>query len=289
MNERTILVTGATGQQGGAVARALLADGWKVRAFVRDPGKPAARDLESLGVEPAIGDLNDTASIERALSGTYGVYAVQTPMTPEGTAGEIRQGEALADAALRAGVEHFVYGSVGAADQDTGIPHFESKHRIEAHIRDRGLSYTFLRPAFYYENFATFFAPQPEAGGWVLRLPLHPQTALGMIAVADIGAFAALAFKAPGEHVGRSLEIGGDVRTMPEVAEMMAAQFGKPVRFEQLPIEAIRGFSEDLAIMFEWFNQAGQKPDVAALRRLHSGLMDFPAWLKASGWRPAAD
>jgi NAD(P)-dependent dehydrogenase (short-subunit alcohol dehydrogenase family) len=193
MDERTILVTGATGQQGGAVARALFAEGWKVRAFVRDPGKPAAQDLESLGAELTVGDLNDTASVERALAGAYGVYAVQTPMTPEGTAGEVRQGEALADAARRAGVEHFV-----------------------------------------------------------------------------------------------SLE-SGDVRTMPEVAKMMEAQFGKPVRFGELPIEAIRGFSEDLALMFEWFNSAGQKPDVAALRRLHAALMDFPAWLKASGWWPAAD
>lgn len=123
----------------------------------------------------------------------------------------------------------------------------------------------------------------------MLRLPLRPETPLGMIAVADIGAFAALALNAPGEHVGNTLEIGGDVRTIPEVAKLMQAQFGKPVRFEELPIEAIRGFSEDLAIMFEWFNRAGQKPDVVALRRLHSGLLDFPAWLKASGWRPAAD
>ncbi|MEX0958356.1 MAG: NmrA/HSCARG family protein [Burkholderiales bacterium] len=284
MNERTILITGATGQQGGAVARALLAGDWKVRAFVRDDSKPASQELRSLGAELAVGDLNDPASVERALSGVYGVYAVQTPMTPDGTPGEIRQGKALADAAAHAGVKHFVYGSVGAADQNTRIPHFESKRQIEVHIRDLGLPYTFLRPAFYYENFTTFFAPQPEGDGYVLRLPLQEQTTLGMIAVCDIGAFAALAFAAPRDFVGRSVEIGGDSRTMPEVARLMEAQCGKPVRFEELPIEAIRAFSEDLAVMFEWFNRAGQKPDVTALRKLHPGLLDVAAWLRASGW-----
>lgn len=286
MNARTVLVTGATGQQGGAVARKLLAEGWQVRAFVRDAGKPAARALESLGAELAVGDLDDSVSVEAALSGVYGVYAVQTPLSPEGTAGEIRQGEALADAAAHAGVEHFVYGSVGAADLDTGIPHFESKRRIEAHIRSLELPFTILRPAFYFENFTTFFAPQPEGNAYVLRLPLRDQTRLGMIAVCDIGAFASLAFAAPGDFIGRSIEIGGDSRTMPEVARLMEAQSGKPFRFEELPIEAIRGFSEDLAVMFEWFNRAGQKPDVAALRKLHPGLLDCAAWLKASGWQP---
>lgn len=123
MNGRTILVTGATGQQGGAVARALLQDGWQVRALVRDATKPMAQALPPLGAELVVVDLDDPASVERALAGVYGVYAVQTFFTPAGIPGEIRQGTALADAAKRAGVQHFVYGSVMAADQHTDIPY----------------------------------------------------------------------------------------------------------------------------------------------------------------------
>jgi uncharacterized protein YbjT (DUF2867 family) len=286
MKEETILVTGATGQQGGAVARALLRDGWKVRAFVRDPAKPATQALKSAGAEIAKGDFDDAASLDRALVGAYGMYAVQTMVTPDGIPGEIRHGKAHAEAAKRAKVKHFVYGSVGAADRDTGIPHFESKAQIERHIRALGLPATVLRPVFYYENFATFFPPPLENGAYVLRLALRPQTRLGMMAVADIGSFAALAFNNPKEYIGMSLDIGGDEKTMPEVAALMQKQFGQPFRFEELPIEAVRSFNQDLAIMFEWFNKAGQKPDLARLRKRHSGLIDFATWLRTSGWNP---
>jgi uncharacterized protein YbjT (DUF2867 family) len=286
MRDGIITVTGATGQQGGAVARALLKDGWRVRAFVRDASKPAAKALKQLGAEIALGDYENEKSIQHALNGAYGVYSVQTMFTPAGIAGEIRYGKALADAAKQAGVKHFVYGSVGAADQNTGIPHFESKAQVERHIALQGLPATILRPVFYFENFRTFFPPTLENGTYVLRLALHPGTRLGMGAVADIGAFAAIAFADPQHYVGRTIDVGGDEKTMPEVATLMAKQFRQPFRFEELPIESVRGFNADLAKMFEWFNQAGQRPDLAAARKHYPGLTDFATWLKTSGWDP---
>jgi uncharacterized protein YbjT (DUF2867 family) len=284
--EKTILVTGATGQQGNAVARALLAEGWRVRALVRDPAKFAAVELQRLDAELAQGDLDDPAALDRACAACYGVFSVQTYFTPAGTLGEIRQGKALADAAARAKVEHFVYSSVHSADKHTGIPHFESKWQIEAHIHSLGLPATILRPVFFMENFRTFFPPALENNVYVIRVPVKPATPLALISVADIGAFAAVAFANPAQYIRHALEIGGDVLTMPEAVGKMHAHFRKHFTFEQQPIEEIRAASADLARMFEWLDQVGQKLDLADLRRRHPQLMSLQDWLARSRWDP---
>jgi uncharacterized protein YbjT (DUF2867 family) len=285
-SDKTILVTGATGQQGNAVARALLADGWTVRALVRDPAKPTAQELQRLDAELAQGDLFDPVSLDRACRGCYGVFGVQTYFIPEGIAGEIEQGKQLAEAAGRAGVEHFVYSSVGSADKETGIPHFQSKWQIEQHIHALRLRATILRPVFFMENFGTFFAPSLENGVYVIRMAVKPTTRLAMVAVADIGAFAALAFRDPDQYVGLALDIGGDLLTVPEACVKMRNQFGRPFAFEPLPISAVRAHSADLALMFQWFDEVGQTLDLAGLRKRCADLMDFSEWLRRSGWDP---
>jgi uncharacterized protein YbjT (DUF2867 family) len=148
---RLILVSGATGQQGGAVARSLLGRGIGVRALTRDPEKPEAKELVDLGAEVASGDLEDRSSIERVLDGVHGVFSVQQSWET-GVEGEIRQGVLLADAAKAAGVDHYVYSSVGSAHRETGIPHFESKWEVEEHVRGSGVPYTVLRPVFFMQN-----------------------------------------------------------------------------------------------------------------------------------------
>ncbi|HEX7453525.1 MAG TPA: NmrA family NAD(P)-binding protein, partial [Polyangiaceae bacterium] len=138
---RIVLVTGATGRQGGAVARHLLKRGtFVVRALVRDKDKPAAQALERAGAVLVKGEFNDRASLDLALQDAYGVFSVQS--LNAGLEAEVRDGNALADAAKAAAVEHFVYSSVGGAERKTGIPHFESKARIEDHLRSSGLPYT---------------------------------------------------------------------------------------------------------------------------------------------------
>src|SRR5918998_731550 len=159
---RLVLVSGATGQQGGAVARSLLERGIGVRALTRDPEKPEARELVELGAEVASGDLEDRSSIERVLDGVHGVFSVQQ-VWETGFEGEIRQGVLLADAAKEAGVEHYVYSSVGSAHRETGIPHFESKWEVEEHVRASGVPYTVLRPVFFMQNWE--FMREPILGG----------------------------------------------------------------------------------------------------------------------------
>jgi uncharacterized protein YbjT (DUF2867 family) len=274
--DKVILVTGATGKQGGATARHLQAEGWPLRALVRDLNSPAARDLAVQGVELAHGDLEDRGSLERAANGAYGVFSVQIFMGPDGPVGEMRQGRLLADVAKDAGVQHFVYSSVGGAERKSGLAHFESKFQIEEHIRQLGLPATILRPVYFMDNLTSPWSA-PRDG--VLAVGLHANTQLQMIATDDIGGFAALAFAYPEEFIGKAIELAGDALTMPEVANTFTRVKGQPVQFVELPIEQVRSFNEELGNMYAWFNDYGYTADITALRRLYPPLMTFETWL----------
>ncbi|MBD3317110.1 MAG: NAD(P)H-binding protein [Chitinivibrionales bacterium] len=281
--EKAILVTGATGRQGGAIARYLLADGWNVRALTRSPDKPAARALADRGAEVVRGDLRDRSSIQIAIQGVYGVYSVQDAWE-HGVENEIAQGVLLADCASKAKVEHFVYSSVGSADKNTGIPHFESKWRIEGHIRSLNLPATILRPVSFMEN---FFVPDTYDAiyGGTLALGLDPDKPLQLVAVDDIGIFGALAFSHPGKWIGEALDIAGDELTGPRMAELFANAIGGNVEYVQMPIERIRTFSEDYAAMVEWFNAKGYEANIEFLRAIHPGLETLEKWLLRTEWK----
>ncbi len=283
LHDQVILVTGATGRQGGAVARHLLADGWPVRALVRDPGKPTAEALVQQGVELVRGDLDDPDSLEQALTGVYGVYSVQNFWLPGvGAEGERRQGEALADAAGQAEVKHLVYSSVGGAERNTGLAHFESKWQIERYIRALGLPATVLRPAYFMENFLWQRKSILEQG--ILAQPaLRRDVALQMIAVDDIGAFAALAFAKPEQFVGKALEIAGDEMTLPDAAEVMSRICRQPVRYEPAEMPPGGANAENLK-MQAWFNESGYQAYIPALQRLYPGLTNLETWLERTGW-----
>ena len=281
---RTILVTGATGRQGGAVARTLMTHGWKVRALVRDPSKPAAQHLAKNTIELIKGDLFTTASLEEALTGVYGVFSVQTSNAEHGIGGEIIQGKLLADAAAKAQVQHFVYSSVGGAERESGIPHFESKWQVEKHIRALGLPATILRPVFFMENFASFLGTQIKEQN-TLILPLHPQTRLQLIATENIGSFAALAFEQPTSFIGKALEIAGDELSMTELAETFSRVMKRTIEFVELPMEQMIQGDPETALMFEWFNTQGFQAVLPALRALDPALLTLETWLRQTGWQ----
>jgi len=274
--DRLILVTGATGHQGGAALRHLRTKGFPVRALTRDPDKPAAGALRAGGAELVRGDLHDIDSIRRALDGVYGVYSVQN--WQEGAESEVRQGINLADAANRADISHFVYSSVGSADKNTGIPHFDSKFKVEQHLRSTGLRYTILRPVFFMENWVTM---KGMVEGGVITLPLDPQTRLQMIAVDDIGEFVALAFEHPGKWQGRAQDIASDDLSMTEIAEAFSRASGKRVRYQQIPWEQFDSKAgHELTIMWRWFQEVGYSIDIAALRNDNPHLTSFETWLR---------
>ncbi|MFD0599737.1 NmrA family NAD(P)-binding protein [Catellatospora coxensis] len=180
-DHRTVLVIGATGQQGGTAARALLARGWDVLAFVRDPGTPAARRLAAAGAGLVVGDLDDPVSVGAAMTGAYGVFLALPMMdgplvTADGVAAERRRGCSAVEQADRAGVGHLVYSSVFGADSGTDISFYDSKAVIEARIREVGVPATVLRPVTFMETFTTLTRPAIVAGEVILPLALHPQT-----------------------------------------------------------------------------------------------------------------
>jgi len=283
MNKRLVLVTGATGQQGGAVTRQLLKQpGFSVRALTRDPAKPAARALAQSGAEVMRGNLDDPDSVRRALQGAYGVFSVQNFMEA-GYDGEIRQGKLLADAAKAAGVQHFVYTSVVSADRHTGLPHFESKWQIEQHIGQGGLSHTILRPAFFMQNWHNYMR-EPILNG-TLPLPLNPQTTLQQISVDDIGSFAALAFQNPSRWHGQTLELAGEELTMLRVAELLTRAAGRPVKYVQVPWDQFRqNAGEEMTKMYRWFNDVGYHVDIPALRKQNPNLATLERVLSQQDW-----
>ena len=210
--DKTLLITGATGRQGGAVVRHLLPKGWKLRALTRNPESHAARTLALQGVEVVQGNLEDAASVARAAIGTYGVYSVQD-FWEVGAKREIHQGKNVADAAKKASVKHFVYSSVGGAERNTDIPHWESKWEIEKHIRSLGLPTTVFRPVTFMEG---YYIDQVEIGILKGKLvdAVRPDKPYQTIATDDIGGFVALAFERPSEFIGKELEIAGSELTV---------------------------------------------------------------------------
>ena len=280
---KTIVVTGATGQQGGAVVRSLITRGWKVRALVRNPEKPAAQQLARGNVELVKGDLFTPSSLDRALNGAYGVFSVQT-FAEKGIAGEIIQGRFLAEAAHRAQIQHFVYSSVGAAERDNGIPSFESKWQIEKYIRALNLPATIIRPVFFMDNFERYFGAPIKQQQKVI-LPVHPQTRLQMIAVEDIGPFAALAFEQPSDFLGKALEIAGDELSMTEIAETFSRVMQRPIHFVEQPMDEAVESNPENALMMQWFNERGYQAVIPALRALYPPLLNLETWLRQSGWQ----
>jgi uncharacterized protein YbjT (DUF2867 family) len=279
-----ILVSGATGQQGGAVARSLLGRGIGVRALTRDPEKPEAKELVDLGAEVASGDLEDRSSIERVLDGVHGVFSVQQSWET-GVEGEIRQGVLLADAAKAAGVDHYVYSSVGSAHRETGIPHFESKWEVEEHVRGSGVPYTVLRPVFFMQNWE--FLREPILGG-TLPQPLDPDKSFQMVDANDIGVFAAMAFENPGEWIGREVDLAGDEMTMPQIADTFSRVIGRQVDYFQVPWDQFEEqMGEEYTVMYRWFDEHGYEADIAALKEKHPGLVAFEQYLRANGWENA--
>ncbi len=282
-----ILVTGATGKQGGSVARELLANGHKVRAMTRKPDGEAARELARLGAEIVPGDLDDAVSLERAVLGAWGVFAVQNTWEA-GVEREEEQGKRLAEVARRRGVQHYVYSSVGSAHRRTGIPHFENKWRIEEKVRALGFpSHVVLRPVFFMENWTSPWSlPALQEGK--LAIALEPTTVLQMIAVRDIGKYGLRAFERHAELNRREIDIAGDQHTMPETAQILSQASSRQIRFVPVPIEEVRKASGDQAAMLEWFDRVGYDADIAKNSR-ESGIRPttLAEWAATVDWQPA--
>jgi uncharacterized protein YbjT (DUF2867 family) len=282
---RIILVAGATGTQGGAVARELAARGYRVRGLTRNPDSEASRELAALGIEMVRGDFDEAASLDRALEGAYGAFSVQQ-YRGVGVEGEIRQGKAFADAAKRAGVEHFVYTSVAKATLNTGVPQFESKLEIETYVKDLGLPYTIIRPASFMVAFEEFREDAETTG--TISGPLPAELERVFIAPQDIGRFAAEAFGHPEVWLGREEAIAGQRLSYAEAAAAMSRVLGHPVVYEPIPWDEFTATAAPTAVAREaWYLENSDPVDVDALRAEYPWLMTLEEYLRAEGWGAA--
>jgi uncharacterized protein YbjT (DUF2867 family) len=271
---KKVLVTGATGQQGGATARILLQRGHKVRALTRNPESAAARALAGAGAQLTKGTMEDSGSLIKAAEGVDTVFAVTTPFEA-GMDAETNQGKSVADAARSVGA-HLVYTSVGWADQNTGIPHFESKWKVEQHIRSIEVPHSILGPAFFMEN-ATSPMSLPALKGGTLALPMPARTRLPQIAVHNIADMAVLAIENPGRIRNRRLNIAGDSLTGDEAKTILSRVIGREINYFEVGMEHL---DADLRIMFEWYTSREPQVDLQSLRA------EFPEvkWLSYEDW-----
>lgn len=260
-----VLVTGITGKQGGAVADSLLRHGIRVVGLTRHAERAA--ELKKRGVEIVEGDLSDRASLDRALETVDKVFLVTTPFE-SGMEAEVLQGTTMIDAARDADIRHLVFSSVVSADRDTGIPHFETKARIEEHLRASGVPFTVFRPVFFMENFLSpWILPAIREGKVVMGI--RPDTWLEMISLHDIGEYVLAAFRTPDWYLRQTIEIAGDTLTIPDALEVISHATGHPIRYELLPDDRLdQAVGPDMAAMFRWFNRVGYSVDIPALEKL---------------------
>src|SRR5712671_229557 len=280
--ELTVVVTGSTGKQGGAVARGLLERGHKVRAVTRDPNSSQAKSLANAGATLVAASLEDTVAITKALQGATSLFAMTTPFGG-GVDAETRQGVAAADAAKAAGV-HLVFNSVGSANRQTGVPHFDSKYEVEKHIARTGVRATILAPVYFMENL--YFGKERLAKG-IYAAALPPTRTLAQVAVADIGAVAVRVLEDAGRFTGKRFDLAGDELTGNDVVAILSRVTGRPFAYYQVPLDVIRQrMGGDGARMYEWFDRVGFAADPAALHREFPDVAfrDFEFWAKTQDW-----
>jgi len=275
-----VLVIGATGTQGQAVARRLLEGGHHVRALTRNPRSPSALALASKGVTLVQGDLDEAASVEAAMRGADGVYLV-TDFFKNGIAGEIRQGKMVADLCAKLKIRHLVHASVNGADRGSGVHHFDSKAEIEQYIRSLGIPATFLRPAVFMEDLTDKKYFPPASWGMMPKL-VGADRPVKWVSVDDIGVAAATAFARRDEFVGKAIPLVGDTKSISEARAIFAKLNGKRPFALPMPTFLFRRFiSEDLVLMWKWLATSSMDGDVATTRTLVPQPLDMATWLGA--------
>ncbi|ATL32714.1 NmrA/HSCARG family protein [Streptomyces formicae] len=287
--DHLVVVTGATGRQGGATARRLLTAGRPVRALVRDTTAPAATSLETAGAELVRGDFDDPSSLPAALEGAAALFAVPPVAFGPGGSGverEFARGRALIDAAAAAGVEHVVFTGVASTPGRPGGS--EGKKRIEDYLRERIRSVTVLRPVRFMSNYLGSL-PIGIDGivDGVHRHVFPPDEPVQIIAVEDIAEFAALAFDQPDRFAGRSLELAGDAPTPREAVAAISEATGAAIRYEQITHAEAAALNPEIAQVRErWAAGSRWHADIEALRIIHPGLRTLADWLAESGAVP---
>lgn len=279
---RLVVVTGATGRQGGAVTRHLLADGRRVRALTRDPASPAAGRLAAAGAEVVRADMADIATLRPAFAGAYGVFSVQNPMI-SGLDAEVQQGRTVGDAAAEAGVRHVVYGSAGPAAPGTGVGQWESKVTVRSHLESLGLPLTVLRPMAFMELMTDKDFYPPVSMWHLMPKLIGGDRPLPWLCADDLGAVAARAFAEPDRFIGADLPLAADVRTLDECRALWLSATGRKPRGFPMPLWLFEKFTgKDLTAMWRWLHTHPVDADPDATRSIVPAAKTVREWLAAA-------
>lgn len=284
MNSTRILVSGATGQQGGSVIDALVGSGHTIVGMTRNPDSEKAQALAGRGVTVVEGNLQDGSGLKDALQRVDSFFLMTTPFEA-GVEAEAQQGLNAIDAAKEAGIKHVVFSSVADADRETGIPHFDSKYKVEQHLRASGVPFTIVAPAFFYDNMlAPFVLPGLREGTLAQAMPAEVR--LQSVSVRNIGEFAALALLNPDRFLGKRINIAGDELTGPEYAQDIGRVSRRDIGYFEVPLDQVRAGSEDMAQMYDWFTRVGYSADVAGLKKAYPEVKweSFSQWAERQDW-----
>jgi len=275
---KKIFVTGATGNQGGATTRNLLSKGFYVKALVRNPA--AAKLIAHENLEIIKGDLDDVNSYRYHLHDCDGFFCNLVYI--HGIDREIKQGFELVNASKENNVKHFVYASVIGSDLRTGIPHWESKNKIEDHIRASGLSYTILRPSSLYENMLI-----PQIKSRILKgklvLPTHKTTVQQFLSSEDVGKIATTVFSNPEKYKGLTINLAAEQMNGEQLASTYSKVMGREIKFQQLPMLITRlVMGKDLTKMFRWVNNNNScfVKDLQAFKNEFPGMLSLEDWIR---------
>ena len=278
---RMIVVTGATGLQGGAVIRHLLKDGWHVRGLTRNAASKRARALAALGADVVESDMDDAASLRSVFERAYGVYSVQNPFI-SGPEQEVRQGKNVADVAKDASVQHLVYGSAGIGRKGSGIPSWETKLQIEDHMKALELPLTILRPMAFMElmTHKKFF---PAAAAWhVMPTLMGRSRTVAWLCTDDLGAIAATVFAASRSSIGKDLTLASDVQSLDECRLIYREVMGKNPRRFPMPVWLFERFGfagRDLTTMWRWLRTADIELNTTRTCAIHPDALTVRSWL----------
>ena len=278
-DSKTIFVTGGTGNQGGAVVRNLADQGFKIIALTRNPTSAKGQNLKNLNIQVVKGDLNNADTYREYLKDVYGIFSVQT--FENGVEKEINQGITLATLAKEFEVKHFLYSSVFGAHLNSGVPHIESKLKIENHIKQNGLPFTIIRPTSLFENFLIPQVKKAILKGKLVQ-PINKKTVLQYIAAEDVGKAVAKIFKHSENYLGRTIPLATEQLSTQEVADKFSTVLNKKIEYEKLPVLITRLFlGKNLYKMFKWMDEKSyfKKEDVDLTKTEFSNLLSLESWI----------
>eukprot|EP01121_Diplochlamys_sp_Union-15-3_P010736 TRINITY_DN3044_c0_g1_i1.p1 TRINITY_DN3044_c0_g1~~TRINITY_DN3044_c0_g1_i1.p1 ORF type:complete len:309 (-),score=78.54 TRINITY_DN3044_c0_g1_i1:32-913(-) len=261
MSKKLITVFGATGAQGGSVIEHLLKDGkWAIRAFTRDPNSKSSQDLKAKGVELVKGDQHNPDDVRAAVKGAYAVFGVTNFWDPASSGKEVELGKKLADIAKEEGVQHLIWSSLSNVEKESKgkwhVPHFTDKAIVQDYIQSIGLNATFVGPAFYYQNFSTFFPPKEENGEVVFTLP--KTSSITAFDVRDTGIAVVEALNHPDKYKYVFMPLGAEHGHPQDFIKTYGEVHGKKAKLVEVPLDQFAKFpfpgADELAQMFGWFN-----------------------------------